>query len=165
VSCPFGVVDLIAKASEPHYAHYNDATLNQERKLTSATALQATGGVSAKCTLCYDRQKIGMVPACAKACPTESIQFGEIEELKERARKRVGTLQARGTDAYLYGVDSESSVGDLNAFFLLVDKPEAYNLPEKPVLPSTRQRAGYTSAAVAASALVLLGFAIFRSAK
>jgi formate dehydrogenase iron-sulfur subunit len=165
VSCPFGVVDLIAKVNEPHFAEYNAATLNPQRLETKQTALQATGGVSAKCTLCYDRQKLGLVPACAKACPTESIQFGEIDELKERARKRVETLQDRGVDAYLYGADDEGSVGSLNAFFLLADKPEAYNLPAKPVLPSTRQPAGYTSAALAVSALTLLGVAIFRGAK
>jgi formate dehydrogenase iron-sulfur subunit len=165
VSCPFGVVDLVAKVHDPHAATYNTATLNRERTETEQTALQATGGVSAKCTLCYDRQKVGMVPACAQACPTESIQFGEIDELKERARNRVDTLRERGVDAYLYGVDGESSVGDLNAFFLLIDKPEAYNLPAAPVLPSTHQPAGYTAAAIAVSALAFVGFAIFRSAR
>ena len=89
-----------------------------------------------KCTLCYDRQKDGMEPACAKACPTQSIQFGEVEELQTRARERVGMLHARGvTDAYLYGADERTSVGPLNAFFLLVDRPEVYNLPERPHLP------------------------------
>ena len=61
-------------------------------------------GHSHKCTLCYDRQKDGLVPACAKACPTASIQFGPIDELRERARNRVEELHARGvTGAYLYG--------------------------------------------------------------
>jgi formate dehydrogenase iron-sulfur subunit len=165
VSCPFGVVDLIAKVNEPRHADYNDATLNQEREHTSQTALQGSGGVAAKCTLCYDRQKIGMVPACAKACPTESIQFGEIEELRERASKRVEALQERGLPAYLYGAGNEGSVGDLNAFFLLIDKPEAYNLPAEPVLPSTRQPAGYVSAALTAALLTLLGLAVFKGAK
>ena len=38
-----------------------------------------------KCTLCYDRLGAGMEPACAKACPTDSIQFGPLDELRERA--------------------------------------------------------------------------------
>lgn len=161
-SCPFGVVDLI-DAFGGDSAKYNTATLNPKRREDGATALQNGGGVAGKCTLCYDRQKMGLVPACAKACPTESIQFGEVEELKERARKRVQTLSQRGVDAYLYGVDSESSVGDLNAFFLLTEPPQAYNLPPKPVLPSTHQRAGYTAAALTAAALALAGLAIFAS--
>ncbi len=64
--------------------------------------------------------------------------------------------------SYLYGVDEPTSVGDLNAFFLLTDRPEKYNLPERPVLPSTRQPAGYASAFVAAAMLVLAGWAVFR---
>ena len=117
-----------------------------------------------KCTLCYDRQKDGLEPACAKACPTQSIQFGEIEELQVRARERVGMLHARGvTDAYLYGVDEETTVGPLNAFFLLVDRPEVYNLPEKPRLPQAQVGASYLVTAAAAlvfgatTALMLLG--------
>jgi len=41
-----------------------------------------------KCTLCYDRLKADMIPACAKSCPTESIQFGDLVELRARAQKR-----------------------------------------------------------------------------
>src|SRR6202020_1297550 len=98
-------------------------------------ATQHHGGIAGKCTRCYDRQKLGLTPACAKACPTESIQFGNIEELHARAKQRVATLGERGVASYLYGVDEGTSVGDLNAFFLLTDRPEAYNLPARPVLP------------------------------
>jgi formate dehydrogenase iron-sulfur subunit len=156
-SCPFGVVDLMAKAD------YTETRRFVSDGRTHDDATQTTGGVAGKCTLCYDRQKIGMVPACAKACPTESIQFGD--ELKARAKARVEQLGERGVESYLYGVDSDSSVGDLNAFFLLTDVPEAYNLPARPVLPSTRQPAGYVSAAIAATALTLVGFAIFRTGR
>jgi len=153
-SCPFGVVDLIDhQVIQPRFA--SDGRTNDN-------ALQSHGGVAGKCTLCYDRQKVGLVPACAKACPTDSIQFGDVDELKARARKRVETLQARGVDASLYGVDEKTSVGDLNAFFLLTGPPAAYNLPERPVLPSTRQPAGYVSAAIAVAGLALFGLAIFR---
>jgi formate dehydrogenase iron-sulfur subunit len=117
-----------------------------------------------KCTLCYDRQKDGLEPACAKACPTQSIQFGEVEELQARARERVGMLHARGvTDAYLYGVDEQTSVGQLNAFFLLVDQPAVYNLPERPHLPQAQVGRHYLATGLAAlafgavTALMLLG--------
>jgi len=163
-SCPFGVVDLIESLSNPQGQHvsYNTSALNEERM--GKTALQTRGGVAGKCTLCYDRQKAGQTPACAKACPTESIQFGNVEELRTRAKKRVEQLAQRGVESRLYGVDEDTSVGDLNAFFLLTDRPEAYNLPPRPVLPSTHQPAAYLSGAVAAAALTLIGYAIFRRA-
>lgn len=164
-SCPFGVVDLIESLSNPLHqtVDYNTDALREDR--IGKTALQTHGGVAGKCTLCYDRQKLGQVPACAKACPTESIQFGDVDELRERARRRVEQLAGRGVTATLYGVDEDTSVGDLNAFFLLTDRPEAYNLPPKPVLPSTHQPAGYLAGALAAAALSLIGFAIFREAE
>jgi len=158
-SCPFGVVDIIAHAD---YDAHRDFQLDGR---SNDDATQGTGGIAGKCTLCYDRQKVGLVPACAKACPTESIQFGDVDELRERAKKRVETLQARGIESYLYGADDATSVGKLNAFFLLTEKPEAYNLPERPVLPSTRQAAGYAAAAITAGALALAGLAIFRRAE
>src|SRR5207247_2543854 len=61
-------------------------------------------GRAAKCTLCYDRLQDGLEPACAKACPTDSIQFGPYDELVERAQRRVARLHEKGTtSAYLYG--------------------------------------------------------------
>lgn len=112
-----------------------------------------------KCTLCYDRLKADMTPACAKACPTESIQFGELDELRERARKRVGVLHEAGrTEAYLYGADagSQPGTGGLNAFFLLMDEPEVYNLPPDPVVPTKTAGASWTSMAFAALGLAAL---------
>ena len=164
-SCPFGVVDLIEQF-DPNGLHYNLASLNEARREEDKTALQGHGGVAGKCTLCYDRQKIGFEPACAKACPTESIQFGDVDVLRERARKRVETLTGRGVSgAQLYGVDDVGGgVGPLHAFFLLTDRPETYNLPAQPVLPSTRQPAGYGSAALAALGLAIAGWMIFRRA-
>jgi formate dehydrogenase iron-sulfur subunit len=97
-------------------------------------------GTAKKCTLCYDRLQNGLQPACAAACPTESIQFGPIEELKKRAEKRVTTLRAAGqTKAQLYGAD-ERILGGLNSFYLLVDEPETYGLPRHPKLPSRSVR-------------------------
>jgi formate dehydrogenase iron-sulfur subunit len=108
-------------------------------------ALSAVDGKAHKCTLCYDRLKGGFEPACAKACPTESIQFGELDDLHRRAGERVRELHALGREeAYLYGTPgapgATGGIGELNAFFLLVDRPEVYNLPAAPTLPSKRVR-------------------------
>lgn len=113
-SCPFGVVDISDEDGKAH-----------------------------KCTLCYDRLKGGLEPACAKACPTNSIQFGEVENLLDRARSRVERLRALGvSNAYLYGAPggpgATGEIRHLNAFFLLLDRPEVYNLPAMPVLPAAR---------------------------
>jgi formate dehydrogenase iron-sulfur subunit len=107
-----------------------------------------------KCTLCYDRLKDGEEPACAKACPTDSIQFGELAELRERARGRVQELQRSGeTEARLYGEDPGDGVGGFGAFFLLLDEPEVYGLPPDPVV-TTRDLPGmYATMAMAAGAV------------
>ena len=77
-------------------------------------------GHAHKCTLCFDRQKDGLVPACAKACPTASIQFGPIDELRERARRRVEQLHGRGVaGAYLYGDGATDTYSELHSFYLL----------------------------------------------
>jgi len=91
--------------------------------------------------------------------------FGPLDELRAHAEQRVATLRERGVESQLYGAsDVGGGIGPLHAFFLLTDTPETYNLPIEPVLPSTRQRDGYTAAAVAVGALALTAFAIFRSA-
>lgn len=135
-ACPFGVIDRAPKHGtfEPGTAH--------------------------KCTLCYDRLRDDMTPACAKSCPTASIQFGDVDELRERARRRLGELRARGeTKAQLYGMPENqeaAEVGPLNAFFLLLDKPQAYNLPEVPRLPRASMAERYAwSSLVAVGAAVL----------
>ncbi|WP_251091862.1 4Fe-4S dicluster domain-containing protein [Streptomyces sp. Caat 7-52] len=115
-----------------------------------------------KCTLCYDRLGVGMEPACAKSCPTDSIQFGPLEELRERARTRVAQLHAAGvTDARLYGDSPDDGVGGAGAFFLLLDEPEVYGLPPDPVV-TTRDLPGmWRHAAVAAAALAALALGSF----
>ncbi|MGA4728246.1 4Fe-4S dicluster domain-containing protein [Micromonospora taraxaci] len=110
-----------------------------------------------KCTLCYDRLGAGMTPACAQACPTESIQYGPLDELRERAAARVSTLHERGVpEARLYGEDPNDGVGGDGAFFLLLDEPEVYGLPPDPVvttrdLPAMWKRAGLAALAMAAA--------------
>src|SRR4029077_19530216 len=106
-ACPFGVIDV-----------------------------NPVSGTAQKCTLCYDRLKVGLEPACSKACPTDSIQFGSIVELRTRAHKRVDQLKAQGVKAELYGGEPDGALGGLNSFYLLVDEPEVYGLPRKPALPS-----------------------------
>ncbi len=86
-----------------------------------------------KCTLCYDRLAVGEEPACAKACPTDSIQFGELDELRDRAQRRLGQMHEAGvSSARLYGEDPADGVGGAGAFFLLLDRPEVYGLPPDP---------------------------------
>jgi len=112
-----------------------------------------------KCTLCYDRISVGMEPACAKACPTDSIQFGELEELRRRADRRLEQLHAAGiADARLYGRDPDDGVGGDGAFFLLLDEPEVYGLPPDPVVTTRDLPSMYRH--VAAAAAVLLAGAV-----
>ena len=107
-----------------------------------------------KCTLCYDRLKDDMEPACAHACPTNSIQFGELAELRGRAEHRLAHLQQSGQrNAQLYLADEDDGVGGAGAFFLLLDEPEVYGLPPDPV--DTRRDLGSTWAAAGAAAVAL----------
>ena len=118
-ACPFGV---ITRSNSDGHAH--------------------------KCTLCFDRQRDGMSPACAKACPTASIQFGPIEELRARAHQRVEDLAARGvTDAYLYGDAPTDRYSSLHAFFLLTDTPSRYGLPNHPEIPQRHIAGDYLRSA------------------
>uniref|UniRef100_Q022U0 Formate dehydrogenase beta subunit n=1 Tax=Solibacter usitatus (strain Ellin6076) TaxID=234267 RepID=Q022U0_SOLUE len=133
INCPFGVIDR-----------------------------SPDDGRAWKCTLCYDRMKFDMEPACAKACPTDSIQYGDLDELLNAAQRRVAKLHENGMqEAYLYGADAASQPGTegLNAFFLLVDRPEVYNLPPNPVVPTKTVRETWRSFAwtVAGLAAVAVG--------
>jgi formate dehydrogenase iron-sulfur subunit len=116
-----------------------------------------------KCTMCYDRLRGGLEPACATACPTDSIQFGPLDELREIAQIRLEELHAGGhTEARLYGADPDDGIGGAGAFFLLLDEPEVYGLPPDPVvttrdLPSAWRWAGAAAAGLAAG--VALAFA------
>ncbi len=113
-------------------------------------------GLVHKCTLCYDRLGEGQEPACAKACPTNSIQFGELEVLRVRAGERVEALHESGVpEAQLYGHDPEDGVGGDGAFFLLLDEPETYGLPPDPVvttrdLPRMARHVGIAALALVA---------------
>jgi formate dehydrogenase iron-sulfur subunit len=113
-----------------------------------------------KCTLCYDRLKDDKEPACAQACPTNSIQFGELSELRERAEQRLQKFADAGVEeARLYGADEGDGVGGFGAFFLLLDEPEVYGLPPDPVDTSRYLGKiwGATLAAAATLGVALVG--------
>jgi formate dehydrogenase iron-sulfur subunit len=113
---------------------------------------QTTGRVN-KCTLCDDRIHNGLETACAKACPTDSIVFGEVDELRGRARQRVDTLKKLGhTKAQLYG--DTDVLGGLNVFYLLLDDPEVYGQPVNPQLP---QKNLWPSSFLSIGSAILLG--------
>jgi formate dehydrogenase iron-sulfur subunit len=136
-ACPYGVIDL-----------------------------REEDGRAFKCTLCYDRLKEGQTPACAQACPTESIQFGELDELRERADARVAELHDKGVDvARLYGHDPDDGVGGDGAFFLLLDEPEVYGLPPDPVVTTRDLGSIWKHVGAAAAALTGLGVAAFAGRK
>jgi formate dehydrogenase iron-sulfur subunit len=120
-------------------------------------------GRAAKCTLCYDRLEDGLEPACAKACPTDSIQFGPYDELVERAKGRVATLAERGIEgAYLYGAGDgpgDDLAGGLGAFFLLTKPPEVYGLPAQADSPS-QQNGPIANATGVAASVVAIGVAL-----
>jgi formate dehydrogenase iron-sulfur subunit len=114
---------------------------------------ESDGGAH-KCTLCYDRLGDGLTPACAKACPTESIQFGPLDELRERAQQRVADLHEAGRpEARLYGEDPGDGIGGAGAFFLLLDQPEVYGLPPDPVVTTRDLPRMWRHAAIAAAGL------------
>jgi formate dehydrogenase iron-sulfur subunit len=138
-ACPFGVLDQ-RQAPTPEFANPD--------------------GRVWKCTLCYDRLKGGHEPACAKACPTNSIQFGELDELRERAHERVAKLEREGWNgARLYGDDPNDGVGGFGAFFLLLDEPEVYGLPPDPVV-TTRDLPGTWRAAAVSMGAMVAGMAV-----
>ncbi len=136
-ACPFGVVDVSTLDGKAH-----------------------------KCTLCYDRLKGGLEPACAKACPTNSIQFGELSDLQQRAQDRVEALHQRGVgSAYLYGTPgapgATGGLDHLNAFFLLTARPETYNLPTAPTRPANRVAPSLAAGLAAVAGLAVAALAIF----
>jgi formate dehydrogenase iron-sulfur subunit len=113
-----------------------------------------------KCTLCYDRVKADLEPACAKACPTDSIQFGPLEDLLQLAEVRLQEVhQAGASEAHLYQADEAASgVGGVGAFFLLLDEPQVYGLPPDPVV-TTRHLGQIWAATAAAAAAIAAGVA------
>jgi Fe-S-cluster-containing hydrogenase components 1 len=132
VSCPFGVVDR-----------------------------RPDDGRAFKCTFCYDRQKAGAEPACSKACPTGSILFGRLDDLERAADRRIDQLHSAGMNDATIWNPKETSVGGTHAFFIVRGDPRAYNLPANPKVPATLLRQSWSSAAVAACAMVAVSLVAF----
>jgi formate dehydrogenase iron-sulfur subunit len=146
-ACPFGVLDR---------RHLPRHSADPPAEILGLQLGRKEDGRVWKCTLCYDRLKGGHEPACAKACPTDSIQFGPLDELRERADKRLEKLQAESWNgARLYGRDPDDGVGGFGAFFLLLDEPEVYGLPPDPIVTTLDLPAMWRTAAIAVGALAL----------
>jgi formate dehydrogenase iron-sulfur subunit len=111
-------------------------------------------GRAFKCTFCYDRQKAAMVPACAKVCPTESIKFGEIDDLREQAAERLEELRRRGVDDAIMYDSASTSVQGTHAMFILRGEPQTYNLPPAAEVPTIYLKKAWTSSAIAAGLLL-----------
>ena len=136
VACPFGVID---KRPSP----------------------APGGGGAFKCTFCYDRQIDGLTPACAKVCPTESIQFGPLDEMRRRAHDRAVELNEAGIlDARVYD-PVETSVRGTHSLFLLIGDPKDYGLPESPEIPTTLLRGAWLSAFATAAATIAASWLAF----
>ncbi len=146
-ACPFGVLDK---------RHIGRHSGDPPPEILGLQLGKKEDGRVWKCTLCYDRLQGGHEPACAKACPTDSIQFGPLEELRDRASRRLEKLQAEDWNgAQLYGHDPDDGVGGFGAFFLLLDEPEVYGLPPDPVVTTSHLAEMWKTAALATGALVL----------
>ena len=113
-----------------------------------------------KCTLCYDRLRADQEPACAKACPTDSIMFGELAQLRERAGARLAEVVESGMPgvegAQLYGDGPSDGVDGAGSIFLLLDDPEVYGLPPDPIATTKDLPTMWRCAGAAAAALVAL---------
>jgi len=102
-ACPFGV---------PHLGEGNEKS------------------TARKCTLCFERQKKGEIPACVANCTTGALIFGERKQLITKARKRIEQLKESGyVKANLYG---DFELGGMHHISILLDKPSIYGLPDNP---------------------------------
>jgi formate dehydrogenase iron-sulfur subunit len=169
-ACPFGVIERRSgkegheKGRQSHGISIGGAD-GQPSHQNPPSYAASNGevknvGVAQKCTLCYDRLGAGQTPACAQACPTTSIKFGNLDELHATARARVAELHELGyPEARLYGVDERDGVGGTGSTFLLLDEPEVYGLPPDPRvttadLPDMFRKAGLAAVTMMAMAAV-----------
>ena len=110
-----------------------------------------------KCTMCYDRLRGGMEPACSQACPTDSINFGTLDNMQAMAQSRLDKVVSAGIPgAHLYGDGPSGGVDGTGAIFLLLDDPEVYGLPPDPIVTTRDLPDMWRSAVVAAGALVAM---------
>jgi formate dehydrogenase iron-sulfur subunit len=138
-ACPFGVIDR----------REGDKTVTNH-------------GNAQKCTLCYDRLRDDQMPACAQACPTTSIKFGDLDEMVATAQQRVDTLRDNGfTEARLYGANAQDGVGGTGSVFLLLDEPEVYGLPPDPRVPTADLPDMFRKAGIAGLTMLAMAAASF----
>jgi len=78
-----------------------------------------------KCHACSDRVQNGLLPACAKACPTQALKFGDRDQL---------IAEAKAAGKKLYG---ENDLGGLGVLYVLDDEPGTYRLPKNPAIPAS----------------------------
>ena len=153
--CPFGVIER------------RDDGLVEPKNQRGAAPMPDTvkvpqDGIAQKCTLCYDRMKDDQTPACAQACPTTSIKYGERETMLESAQKRVAQLHEQGkTEARLYGANPKDGVGGTGSIFLLLDEPEVYGLPPDPRVPTADLPRMFKRAGMAVVGMLALGAVAF----
>ena len=138
-ACPFGVI---------------------ERRPGDDTVTNA--GAAQKCTLCYDRIGHDQTPACAQACPTTSIRFGDLADMQAEAHERVAQLHDQGfPEARLYGANENDGVGGTGSVFLLLDEPEVYGLPPDPRVTTAALPEMYRKAGLAGLAMLVLAAGSF----
>lgn len=104
-----------------------------------------------KCTFCTDRLAAGMEPACAKACPTEAILFGEREALLQEAHTRIKANPAQ----YVNHVYGENEVGGTSILYLSAVPFEKLGFPKLGSEPISR----YAEVAMLAVPPTLVGVA------
>jgi formate dehydrogenase iron-sulfur subunit len=154
-ACPFGVIERRTDEAGRVGESGTVTKVRKTEKVPEKAVRAKNVGIAQKCTLCYDRLRAGNTPACAQACPTQSIQFGDVDELRERAHVRMEQLHAQGvTEAHIYGGDPEDGIGGAGAMFLLLDEPEVYGLPPDPVVTTRDLLAMWKKAGLAALALL-----------
>ena len=78
-------------------------------------------GLLAKCTMCNDRVKNGMAPACVKTCPTGTLNFGDLEAMQAMAAERLEQVQSAYPEARLIDADV------VRVIFLTAYAPQMYH--------------------------------------
>ncbi len=105
--------------------HTSDTKALNSQEITAACPYNIPrsnkDGVLAKCTMCNDRIKRQQEPACVKACPTDCLNFGELEDMHEMADRRLKKVKSAYPDARL--LDSEN----VRVIFLTAYTPHKYH--------------------------------------
>jgi formate dehydrogenase iron-sulfur subunit len=109
-----------------------------------------------KCTLCADRQEIGLAPACAAACPTGALLFGDRDELIAEAEARLKAEPERYYQ-HIYGKDEIGGTSWLYLSSVPFAKLGFPALEAEPVTELSEAVATYGTVGVGAGVTLLLG--------